>query len=118
LSKRIEFAADAQPTALCLAPKGRLLVADNGPSQQVLIFENVAESPRLAGTWGHLARRALEREPKTEGYPAIPHKAGWEAQLPPRQGSWSIDPNSLAVFFARHQSAKSRPDQEHRRMDF
>jgi hypothetical protein len=51
-ARRIEFAADAQPTALCLAPKDRLLVADNGPSQQVLIFENVAESPRLAGTFG------------------------------------------------------------------
>ena len=47
-ARRIEFAADAQPTALCPAPKDRLLVADNGPSQQVLIFENVAESPRLA----------------------------------------------------------------------
>jgi len=41
-----------QPTSLCLAPKDRLLVADNGSSQQILIFENVVESPRLADTFG------------------------------------------------------------------
>ncbi|MEW6345029.1 MAG: hypothetical protein AB1704_30650 [Pseudomonadota bacterium] len=34
--------AGAIPTALALAPSGQLLVADNGPSQQILVYNKVA----------------------------------------------------------------------------
>ena len=40
------------PVALALDPKGRLLVADNGPAQQVLIYDRAATKPRLVGMLG------------------------------------------------------------------
>ena len=40
------------PSALCIATQGRLLVADNGPSQQIHIYDVRGLSPRLLGTLG------------------------------------------------------------------
>lgn len=42
----------AAPTALALDAKGRLLVADNGPDQQVKIFAGLDRKPALVGTLG------------------------------------------------------------------
>ena len=52
LPQKIPLPADAKPTSLCLDSKGRLLVADAGPSQQILIFDNLDTAPRLADTFG------------------------------------------------------------------
>lgn len=49
LSKQITDVAD--PTALAVDNKGRLLVADNGPQQQVLIYD-IAQSPKRVDTFG------------------------------------------------------------------
>jgi DNA-binding beta-propeller fold protein YncE len=49
LSKKITDVVD--PTALAIDPHGRLLIADNGPRQQVLIYE-VTETPTLVETLG------------------------------------------------------------------
>ncbi len=42
----------ANPTALCLTRQGRLLLADNGPAQQVRIYDVQGSRPRLAGLLG------------------------------------------------------------------
>jgi hypothetical protein len=40
-----------EPTALAVDNQGRLLVAENGPRQQVLIYD-IKDTPKLAGTFG------------------------------------------------------------------
>lgn len=40
-----------EPTALAIDPQGRLLVAENGPRQQVLIYD-ISGTPKLIGTFG------------------------------------------------------------------
>jgi hypothetical protein len=52
LPQHIDFAAAARPRGLCLDYRQRLLVADSGPDQQILIFDNLAQQPRRAGTFG------------------------------------------------------------------
>ncbi len=52
LDGQISFAMGVEPVALCLDNRGRLLVADDGPSQQVLVFDNIASKPRLVGALG------------------------------------------------------------------
>ena len=49
LSKQIRDAV--KPTALAVDPQGRLLVADNGPRQQILIYQ-ITGTPQLVGTLG------------------------------------------------------------------
>ncbi|HEY9608345.1 hypothetical protein, partial [Allocoleopsis sp.] len=49
LSKEITEVVD--PTALAIDNQGRLLVAENGPRQQVLIY-NITSTPALVGTLG------------------------------------------------------------------
>jgi hypothetical protein len=50
---QILLAPPVQPTGFCLDRRtGRLLVTDNGPAQQVLIFGNLDRRPRLVGTLG------------------------------------------------------------------
>jgi len=49
---RIDLPSDCVPTALCFDGQGRLLVADNGPRQQVLIFSGLRGSAKLVGTLG------------------------------------------------------------------
>jgi hypothetical protein len=42
-----------QPTGFCLDRRtGRLLVADNGPAQRILVYSDLARQPRLVGTQG------------------------------------------------------------------
>lgn len=48
LAQKVKLPADARPTAICLDPQGRLLVADAGPSQQVLVFDKPDSAPWLA----------------------------------------------------------------------
>lgn len=50
--REIRFEARTEPTAACFTPDGRLLVADDGPRQQILIFDNLDTAPRLCGTIG------------------------------------------------------------------
>jgi hypothetical protein len=52
LPQQISFTAAVVPSAMCLDNRGRLLVADDGPAQQLLVFENLATTPRLSGTFG------------------------------------------------------------------
>lgn len=52
LLKTLALPPGAKPTALCIDAKGRLLLADNGPRQQVLIYDHLTATPRLAGTVG------------------------------------------------------------------
>jgi len=49
LSQKITDVVD--PTALASTPQGRLLVAENGPRQQVLIYD-ISGTPKLIGTFG------------------------------------------------------------------
>ncbi|MEG4352952.1 hypothetical protein QUA74_24840 [Microcoleus sp. LAD1_D3] len=49
LSQKITDVVD--PTALAIDPQGRLLVTENGPRQQVLIYE-ISATPKLIGTFG------------------------------------------------------------------
>jgi len=49
LSQKITDVVD--PTALAITPQGRLLVAENGPRQQVLIYD-ISGTPKLIGTFG------------------------------------------------------------------
>ncbi|MEG4321331.1 MULTISPECIES: hypothetical protein [unclassified Microcoleus] len=49
LSQKITDVVD--PTALAIDPQGRLLVAENGPRQQVLIYD-ISPTPKLIGTFG------------------------------------------------------------------
>ncbi len=52
LPSRIDFPTDARPTGLCIDPRGRMLVADAGPSQQVLVYEGLDAKPRPAPAMG------------------------------------------------------------------
>jgi hypothetical protein len=65
LSGTLPLPATTIPTALAIAPSGQILVADNGPSQQILVFNRSASGQtQLAGTLGtrngmfHTARGA------------------------------------------------------------
>jgi len=49
LSQKITDVVD--PTALAIDPQGRLLVTENGPRQQVLIYD-ISGTPKLTGTFG------------------------------------------------------------------
>ena len=42
----------ADPAAICFDAHGRLLVADNGPDQQVRVYDDVANQPKLVDTIG------------------------------------------------------------------
>ena len=42
----------SKPTAISLAPNGRLLVCDDGPDQQVKFFDLSGAQPKLVGTFG------------------------------------------------------------------
>ncbi|BAZ01415.1 NHL repeat-containing protein [Tolypothrix tenuis PCC 7101] len=46
-----EITKVVEPTAIALDPQGRLLIAENGPRQQILIY-NVTEKPTQVGTFG------------------------------------------------------------------
>jgi sugar lactone lactonase YvrE len=60
---RPQIVADvAVPTALAFDPQGRLLVADNGPDQQIRIYDQLDAQPRLAGTFG--VRGGVFAEPR------------------------------------------------------
>ena len=50
--REVQFDGATQPAAICFTPEGRLLVADDGPRQQILIFEHLDTKPRAAGTIG------------------------------------------------------------------
>lgn len=52
----------AVPTALAFDPQGQLLVADNGPDQQIRIYDQLDAQPRLAGTFG--VRGGVFAEPR------------------------------------------------------
>jgi hypothetical protein len=47
-----EIAGVAAPSALCLDGQGRLLVADNGPDQQIKFFTELDKTPKQAATFG------------------------------------------------------------------
>ena len=49
LSQKITDVVD--PTAIAIDPQGRLLVTENGPRQQVLIYD-ISATPKLIGTFG------------------------------------------------------------------
>jgi hypothetical protein len=49
---KLPFDEEAQPTSFCFGPNGSLLVADDGPSQQILIFGYLDTKPRLVGFHG------------------------------------------------------------------
>ncbi|BAY13270.1 hypothetical protein [Calothrix sp. NIES-2098] len=46
-----EITQVVQPTAIAIDPQGRLLVAENGPHQQILVY-NVTDKPLQVGTFG------------------------------------------------------------------
>ena len=48
----IAFPQGVLPTDLCADKDGRLLVADAGPAQQVLLYEGLDGAPKPAGTFG------------------------------------------------------------------
>lgn len=50
LPQRISDVDD--PVAVALDPAGKLLIADNGPDQQIKIYGNLNDEPRLVGTLG------------------------------------------------------------------
>ena len=52
VSRDVRFDPGAGPVAIGFAPDGRLLVADDGPRQQILLFENLDATPRACGTIG------------------------------------------------------------------
>ena len=52
LEPQIRFALGVTPVAMCLDNRGRMLVADDGLAQQVLVFDRIATNPRLVGTLG------------------------------------------------------------------
>ncbi|HEY1998171.1 hypothetical protein [Paraburkholderia sp.] len=53
LAGTLALPAGTVPTALALAPSGQLLVADNGPSQEILVFnKSTSGLSALAGTLG------------------------------------------------------------------
>jgi hypothetical protein len=53
LPQRIAFPDGVVPTAIAVdPPRHRLLVADDGPDQQIRIYDQIDRDPRLAGTLG------------------------------------------------------------------
>ncbi len=52
LPQTITFPAGVVPTALCPDNRGRLLVADDGPDQQLRIYSGLDKAPALAGAFG------------------------------------------------------------------
>jgi len=52
LAQKVTFPAGVVPMALCLDNQGRLLVADDGPNQQIRIYKDLETEPVLAGTFG------------------------------------------------------------------
>jgi len=52
LAQKITLARGIVPTALCMDTRGRLLVADNGPNQQVRVYANAEKQPASAGVFG------------------------------------------------------------------
>ncbi len=52
LRQEIVFEPSVEPAAICLATAGRLLVADDGPRQQALIFDSLGAAPRQVGALG------------------------------------------------------------------
>ncbi len=55
LSQKIALPAGVVPTALCVDKRDRLLVADDGPNQQVRIYEALDKEPVMAGTLGQVS---------------------------------------------------------------
>jgi hypothetical protein len=49
---RLSLPKDARPTALCVDRQGRILIADDGPCQQILIYESEATGWKLTGRFG------------------------------------------------------------------
>lgn len=47
-----EIVFDGVPTGLAFTPKGKLLVSDNGPDQNIKIYDNVDTAPALSGSFG------------------------------------------------------------------
>ncbi len=52
LPQEIAFESPAAPTDLAIDAKGRLLVADGGPSEQVLIYDDLDTQPTLRSRFG------------------------------------------------------------------
>jgi len=52
LPQQISFPAGVVPTAVCLDERGRLLVTDDGPNQQVRVYQNLNQKPVFAGAFG------------------------------------------------------------------
>jgi hypothetical protein len=52
LPQAITFLRSMSPRAICLDPHGRLLVADDGPEQNIKIYSRLESKPTLAGTFG------------------------------------------------------------------
>jgi len=53
MPQTVAFAKDQVPTAIAIHRKtGALLVTDNGPAQQVLVYTNIDRAPRPSGTVG------------------------------------------------------------------
>ncbi|MBW3623094.1 MAG: DUF4038 domain-containing protein, partial [Armatimonadetes bacterium] len=50
--RRLSLPKGTEPTALAFDPQGRLLVADNGPNQQILIYSDPLAGTKLVGTFG------------------------------------------------------------------
>jgi len=48
----IEIGRDSRPTALTIDPEGRLLVADNGPDQNIKRFKDIAKKPTEIESFG------------------------------------------------------------------
>ncbi|MCX7818675.1 MAG: hypothetical protein N2652_05640 [Kiritimatiellae bacterium] len=51
---KVCFEADADPADIAFAPNGRLLVADDGPRQQILVWDVCSRPPRQVGAIGRL----------------------------------------------------------------
>ena len=52
LPQKIALPAGVTPTAICVDSKGRLLIADAGPDNQIKIYGDLDAAPKLAGTFG------------------------------------------------------------------
>lgn len=51
-SQQIDFESGVVPTGIAVDPRGRMLVADAGPDQQVKIYEALDAAPKLTGSFG------------------------------------------------------------------
>lgn len=52
LPRAFDLPADSRPRGICIDPQGRLLIADAGPRQQILIYGELSTRPRLVQTFG------------------------------------------------------------------